>query len=143
MEYITFIQLVDVLYHHYILQRGNSIVGLPSHLFMWKLGVCIRFLARAECSATLKHLFRCCSQTIRGSIVGVVDLINNHIHTIQINIEDQPYLEHCRNKKVEHSQIDGYAFIIDGTHYPLLKAPANVDGSNFLTVKDGNELQDK
>ena len=44
-----------------------------------------------------------------------------------------------RKQIFETSHINGYAFIIDVTHYRILKSPANVDASRFLIVKDGSQ----
>ena len=70
MKYATFEKLCSQLFNHYTttIERRTT-QGRPSHAFEWKLAVCIRFYARAECLATLKHLFGSCMETVHASSI--------------------------------------------------------------------------
>ena len=68
-------------------------VGRIGHLFEWKVGICLHFLALAPKLVTLKHLFGCCAENVRSSILTIWNLINMHLNSISIDVNDQLYME--------------------------------------------------
>ncbi len=57
-----------------------------------------------------------------------------------IDVRDEAYLERCRNEIYTRSHINGYSFIIDGTHFKLAKAPNNISPSMFYNRKGFKSL---
>ena len=135
MEYATFQKLADKLFTAYEDNRNSTSVGRPGHVFEWKLGICVRFYARGECLGTLKNSFGCCQKTARASIYNITRWIIYCLNTIKIDVNDVEYLQKCKMKIFEKCRIDGYAFIIDGTHFRINKTPANVPAARFFNRK--------
>eukprot|EP00834_Sanchytrium_tribonematis_P004829 NODE_259_length_11524_cov_0.251028.p5 type:complete len:141 gc:universal NODE_259_length_11524_cov_0.251028:8881-8459(-) len=67
MSIDTFNQLSQNLHQIYTQIWPLHNVGRPNHLFEWKLGIFLRYLARGECLNSLKHMYGCCKETARAS----------------------------------------------------------------------------
>ena len=133
MSFSTFNAMCSKLYHYYKQNCNVNCGESYDEIFEWKLGICLRFYARCECLTTLKNLFGCCEETVRSSIHNFTNFINSALFSLQIDLSDQEYL--CRKAILDACGIDGYAFIVDGTHFRILKTPNGVPSRDFFNRK--------
>ena len=140
MTFSTFELLIELLKENYLEYNGN--VRIQS-LFSWKCGIYIRFLARSECLGSLKHTFGCCAETIRASIHGFKSLILYSMsNSLKIDINDEDSLRQSSEaiKGLTDGLLDGFAFIIDGTHIPIIKIPSSTPKQCFVNRKGGKSI---
>ena len=140
MNLSTFQHLEQALKDAYL---RNSGLNRVQRLFGWKLGIFLRFLARAECLQSLKITFGCCIETARSSIFTFQRLIlfafKNLLYT---DVNDEQALQDSSNaiSVLTQGVLDGFPFIIDGTHVPITKLPANIPRQCFYNRKGGRTI---
>ncbi len=140
MSFNTFNTLADELKECYIQYSGQSRV---QKMFKWKLAIYLRFLARAECLQSLKHTFGCCIETVRATMHCFKHLMLYTLRdSLQIDINDEnKFRESSQDiKALTNGLLDGFCFIIDGTHIPIIKLPANIPHQCFYNRKGGRSI---
>ena len=115
-------------------------VGSLCPLFS-SLGVYVRFLARGECLNLLKITFGCCKETARSSIHTFRKLLlYSFSDAFAIDLEDENALKTSREAILNVSGLDGFSFIMDGTHFPIRQLPKDTVKACFYNRKGFKSL---